>query len=140
MASRSVKHTARGGREVADPAQQPVTLERKTIIKGFSPERELTCLIEGGEWELVPQATAFRKRSPEGQVQALCRALDQRIDQLGKSLNYLVNRGPRQRQAAMNLLQQMRGLATLRDEVLQEFYSKGRAAIPEQVGSSEILF
>jgi len=40
----------------------------------------------------------------------------------------------------MNLLQQMRCLATLRDEVLQEFYSKGRAAILGQTDSPDTLF
>lgn len=119
---------------------QTITIQKKVVVQTFSQEHELEHLIKGGEWELLFQSPAFIKRSPEGQVQALTKAIDQRIRNLEKTLSYLINRGPKQRASAMNVLHQMGRLRTLRDEALEEFYLSGQIAIPDEAKTPKIDF
>jgi len=94
----------------------------------------------GGEWELLFKNPAFINRSPEGQIQALTKAIDQRIRSLEKSLSYLLNRGPKQRASTMNIPQHLGRLRNLRDEMLEQFYLNGQIAIPEEAKSQKIDF
>jgi len=59
-------------------------------------------------------------------------AVDNRIDQLGKSLNYLVNRGPEHRAAAMGVLQRKKQLETIRDDILKKIYEQYPVSLPEK--------
>jgi len=120
--------------------RQTVTIRKKTVVQAYSQEHELEHLIDSGEWELLFQTPAFIKRSPEGQIHALTKAIDCRIRNLEKTLSYLINRGPKQRPAAMNLLHQMGRLRTLRDEALEKFYLSGQIAIPEEARTDKIDF
>src|SRR3990170_5849802 len=81
-----------------------------TTIQTFTPEEELKYLVERGDWELVLTSPTFQKRSPESQTQLIREAVDNRIHQLGITLNYLVNRGPEHQAAAMGVLQRRKEL------------------------------
>lgn len=119
---------------------EPVVLKKQTTLLGFSPEEEIKYLIERGDWELILTAPSFQNRSPEGQIQLLREAMDKRIKQLEQTLNYLVNRGPNQRAAAMGVLKRIKELRGLRDELLRHFYEQGQRAITEEIGKEKIEF
>lgn len=113
---------------------QEVVIKKKISIKGFTPEEELKYLIERGDWELVLTSNALIKRSPEGQAQVLREAVDNRIKQLGKSLNYLVNRGPDHHAAAMGVLERKKELERIRDEILKRIYEQYPRSISDKAG------
>ena|SRR5579859_4641659 len=103
---------------------QEVIINKQTQITTFTPEEELKYLIERGDWELVLTSPSFLKRSPEGQAQTIKETIDVRINQLGQTLNLLVNRGPDERAAAMGVLQRKRELEAIRDEILKKVYEQ----------------
>lgn len=113
---------------------QEVVLRKKTSIKGFTPEEELKYLVERGDWELVLTTKAFQKRSPEGKAQLIAEAVDNRIKQLGKTLNHLVNRGPEHHAAAMGVLQRKRQLENIRDEILKKIYEQYPRTLSDKAG------
>lgn len=113
---------------------EPVVINKQTSISTFTPEEELKYLIERGDWELVLSSQAFAKRSPEGQAQVIKEAIDQRINQLAQTLNYLVNRGPDERAAAMGVLQRKRELEEIRDEILKKVYEQYPRVLSDKAG------
>ena len=114
---------------------QKVVLKKKTTIKAFTPEEELDYLVARGDWELVVTSQAFLKRSPEGQVQILRKAIDNRIKQLEETLNYLINLGPEERAAAMGVLARMQDLRKRRNGFLKRFYEQaGQRRLPKKGG------
>lgn len=117
-----------------------VLIKKQTTLLGFTPEEEIKYLIERGDWELLLTAPAFRQRPPESQVQLLREAMDQRISQLGQTLNYLINRGPQQRAGAMGVLKRMREIRLMRDELIQHFYEQGQRVITEKIEKDKIEF
>lgn len=114
--------------------QQEVIVRKKTEIQAFTPEEELKYLVERGDWELVLTSKVFQKRSPEGQAQLVSEAVDIRIDQLGKTLNYLVNRGPDHQAAAMGVLQRRKELERIRDAILKKIYEQYPKTLPDKAG------
>ena len=120
------------GKSITD--SQQVKIVKKTSIQGFTPEEELKYLVERGDWELVITSEAFAKRSPEGQAQVIQESIDQRIKQLGKTLNYLINQGPDERAAAMGVLQRRKELERIRDEILKRIYEQYPRVLPEKGG------
>ncbi len=102
--------------------EQPVTINRNTTIQSFTPEEELNYLVNRGDWELVISSPAFEERTPEAQAQVLTTAIDNRIKQLEKSLNHLVNRGQNYHAASIGVLQRLHQLNNIRDEVLKRIY------------------
>lgn len=111
-----------------------VSITKKTTIQGFTPEEELKYLVERGDWELVITSEAFAKRSPEGRAQIIQESIDQRLRQLSKTINYLVNRGPNERAAAMGVLQRTKELERIRDEVIKNIYEKYPRVLPDKGG------
>ncbi len=119
---------------------EPVIVKRETLLQGFTPEEEIKYLVERGDWELILTASAFQNRSPEGQIQLLREAMDKRIKQVEQTLNYLINRGPNQRAAAMGVLKRIKELRRLRDELLQHFYEQGQRSISDSTKEEKIEF
>lgn len=115
----------------ADDDITPVIIKKDTNIQTFTPEEELHHLVKRGDWELVLTSQAFESRTPEGQAQVIQEAVDNRIRQLGKSLNYLVNRGPNHHAAAMGVLQRKQQLETIRDDILKNIYEQYPSSLPE---------
>lgn len=113
---------------------QTVTIKKKTTIQSFTPEEELKYLVERGDWELVLTSASFLKRSAEGKAQAVREAIDNRINQLAQTLNYLVNRGPDHRAAAMGVLQRKQELEKIRDEILKKIYEQFPRVITDKGG------
>ena len=113
---------------------QPVVVRKKTAIQSFTPEEELDLLVKRGDWELVLTSSAFKKRSSESQAQLVREAVDNRIDQLGKTLNYLVNRGPEHRAAAMGVLQRKQQLERIRDDILKQIYEQFPVSLAAKSG------
>ena len=113
---------------------QKVIVKKKISIKGFTPEEELKYLVERGDWELVLTSKAFANRSPEGQAQVIREAVDNRIIQLGKSLNYLVNRGPDHHAAAMGVLGRKKELERIRDQILKRVYEQYPRPLSDKAG------
>lgn len=113
---------------------EKVIVKRRTSIKTFTPEEELKYLVERGDWELVLTSTAFNKRSPEAGAQLVREAIDNRINQLGKTLNYLVDRGEEYHSAAMGVLQRLQEIRRIRDDILKKIYEQYPRTISEKVG------
>lgn len=113
---------------------QEVVVRKKTSIKGFTPEEELKYLVERGDWELVLTSKVFQNRSPESKAQLIQEAVDRRIEQLGKTLNYLVNRGPEHHAAAMGVLQRRKQLENIRDEILKKIYEQYPRTLSDKAG------
>lgn len=118
---------------------ETVIVRKSTSIKTFTPEEELKYLVERGDWELVLTSSAFAKRSPEAGAQLIREAIDNRINQLGKTLNYLVNRGAEYRSAAMGVLQRLQELRRIRDDILKRIYEQYPRTISDKV-SEKIEF
>jgi len=114
---------------------QNVTIKKKTTLQSFTPEEELKYLVERGDWELVLTSKAFQNRSPEGKAQLIQEAVDTRIAQLGKTLNYLVNKGPDHRAAAMGVIQRTKELERIRDDILKKIYEQYPKAISDKAGT-----
>lgn len=114
---------------------ETVQITKTTSVQGFTPEEELKYLVERGDWELVLTSQAFALRSPEGQAQIVQEAIDIRIEQLGRTLNYLVNRGPNERAAAMGVLQRRRELERVRDEILKRIYEQYPRTLSDKAGT-----
>jgi len=113
---------------------QLVTIRKSTIIKSFTPEEELDYLVGRGDWELVLTSPAFAKRPPEGKAQLIRESIDNRIDQLAKSLNYLVNRGPEHHAASVGVVQRKQQLERVRDDILRKLYAQYPATIAKKAG------
>lgn len=113
---------------------QEVSITKTTQITAFTPEEELKYLVERGDWELVLSSEAFKKRSPEGQAQVVSTALDNRIAQLGKTVNLLVNRGPDYRASAMGVIQRKQELEKIRDEILKKIYEQFPKTLTDKPG------
>jgi hypothetical protein len=113
---------------------ETVIVQKSTSITTFTPEEELKYFVERGDWELVLTSTAFAKRSPESGAQVVREAIDKRIDQLGKTLNYLVNRGAEYRAAAMGVVQRLQEIRRIRDDILKKIYEQHPRVISDKVG------
>ena len=118
---------------------QQVKISKKTLVQSFTPEEELKYLVERGDWELVLTSASFLKRSDEGKAQVVREAIDNRIAQLAQTLNYLVNRGPAQRAAAMGVLQRKKELEAIRDEILKKIYERYPRSLTDK-GGQKIYF
>ena len=112
--------------------EQVVIVRKKTVIQSFTPEEELNYLVNRGDWELVLSSLALQQRSPESQVQLITETIDRRIHQLGKTLNYLVNRGANYHAAAMGVLQRIKELRDIRDELLRKIYEQYPRSISDK--------
>ncbi len=110
----------------------PISIKKKTTIKGFTQEEELKYLVERGDWELVVSSKAFLGRSSEGKAQLVQEAIDVRIEQLKQSLYHLVNRGPEYQSASMAVIQRTKDLERIRDEILKQIYDQYTRAIPDK--------
>ena len=106
------------------PSEQPVTIHKETNIQSFTPEEELKYLIQQGDWEIISTLAVFQARSLEAQAQILCQAIDNRIEQLDKSLNYLAKRGAEHHAAAMGVLGRSKQLQRIRDDILKGVYEQ----------------
>lgn len=113
---------------------EKVIIKKSTSITTFTPEEELKYLIERGDWELVLTSPAFEERSPEGKAQVVREAIDKRLDQLGKTLNTLVNRGDEYHAASMGVLQRLHEVRQIRDEILKKIYEAHPRAITDKPG------
>ena len=91
-------------------------------------------MVERGDWELALSSSAFQKRSQEGQTQIIQKSIDNRIDQLAKTLNYLVKRGPEHHAAAMGVIQRTQQLERLRDDILKQIYERFPRSITKKTG------
>lgn len=114
--------------------QQSVVIRKKTVIQSFTPEEELNYLVNRGDWELVLTAQAFQQRSSESQAQLVSEAIDRRILQLEKTLNYLINRGPEYHAAAMGTLERTSQLLRIRDEILKNIYEQFPRSVTDKAG------
>ena len=113
---------------------ETVIVQKSTSINTFTPEEELKYLVERGDWELVLTSPAFSNRSPEGAAQLISAAIDNRINQLGKTLNYLVNRGAEYHAASMGVLQRLHEIRRIRDDILKQIYEQHPRTITDKVG------
>ena len=113
---------------------ETVILQKRTSITTFTPEEELKYLVERGNWELVLTSTAFAKRSPEAGAQLVREAIDNRINQLGKTLNYLVNRGAEYHAAAIGVVQRLQEMRRIRDGILKKIYEQRPRVISDKAG------
>ncbi len=113
---------------------ESVIIRKKTAIKAFTPEEELDYLVKRGDWELVLTSPAFKSRGPEAGVQLIREAIDNRMNQLGKTLNYLVNRGAEYHAAAMGVLERMQEMRRLRDDILKKIYEQYPRTISDKAG------
>ena len=77
---------------------------------------------------------AFSERSPEGQAQLITSAVNNRIEQLGETLNYLVNRGPDHHAAAVGVLGRKKELEKIRDDILKKIYEQYPRALSDKAG------
>jgi hypothetical protein len=112
---------------------QPVIINKQTTVKGFTPEEELKYLIERGDWELVLTSSGFKIRTLESQVQLIQEAIDNRIHQLRKSLNYLVNQGVDNNAAATGVIQRLRDLERVRNMILKSLYERYPRALTDKI-------
>lgn len=85
--------------------------------------KKLNFLVDNGHWEVLPRNKIFLQLAPEGQIQTLKKALDERVRILTATLMPL-GRGPRTRDAYIQVLNHIHDLERLGDEVLEQFYAK----------------
>lgn len=111
-----------------------VIVRKKTSIKTFTPEEELDYLVKRGDWELVLTSPAFKNRGPEAGAQLIRETIDNRMNQLGKTLNYLVNRGAEYHAAAMGVLERMQEMRRIRDDILKKIYEQYPRTISDKAG------
>jgi len=132
----SKRHQSKAARTRVDKAAegQLVNIRKRTIIQSFTPEEELNYLVGRGDWELVLTSPAFVKRPPEGKAQLIRESIDNRIDQLAKSVNYLVNRGPEHHAASVGVVQRKQQLERIRDDILRKLYEQYPATIDKKAG------
>ena len=100
-----------------------VQLKQQQKLTKLSKEEVLKEKIEAGEWQKLSLCRAFAERTPEGQILAMRDAMSNRTDQMRSNLNRLLNIG--QRTAYINLLEKVKDLERMRDEMINNFYSKG---------------
>jgi hypothetical protein len=117
------------------PEDQP-TLAKKAVVQSWSPEQEVQSLAANGEWELMLKSDVFLQRSVESRVQLFHKAVNQRIQLVRQSLPLMINRGEKQRAAAMGILTQIHKLEQMRDDVIENFYTGSRdpLQIAEEAG------
>jgi hypothetical protein len=85
-----------------------------------TPEKELRSRIESGEWDNLDDLSAFKSRTPEGQLMARTEALDFRVRQLELRLPMLLNQ--HLHDAYIQILRKIHALRKTKGALLYYFY------------------
>lgn len=94
--------------------------------------KELEFLVGNGHWEVLVKNRTFLILSPEGQVQTLSQALNNRIQILRTNLTPL-GRTEKTRDAYIQILNHIHQLERLQEDILKKFYAKfGRRQISKK--------
>lgn len=102
--------------------------------------RQLEFYISRGHWEVLPKNRAFLQLAPEGKVQTLVQAIENRIIDLRRNLMPL-GRTENTRDAYIQILNRARDFERLKEEILEEFYAKtGRRRISKESKGKKIYF
>lgn len=108
----------------------------------LSPDetRELEFLTDNGHWEVLVKNKTFLILAPEGQVQTLTQAIDNRTKILRTNLTPL-GRTEKTRAAYIQILNHIHDLERLHEEILKEFYTNaGRRRISKKSRGKKIYF
>ena len=102
--------------------------------------RELEFLVDNGHWEVLVKNKTFLILAPEGQVQTLTQALENRTKILRTNLTPL-GRTEKTRAAYIQILNHIHDLERLHEEILKEFYTNaGRRQIGKKSKGVKIDF
>jgi len=102
--------------------------------------KELEFLVTNGHWEVLVKNKTFLILAPEGQVQTLTQALDNRTKILRNNLTPL-GRTDKTRAAYIQILNHINDLERLKDEILKDFYTKaGKRQIGKESKGKKIDF
>lgn len=85
--------------------------------------QELEFFINNGHWEVLLTNKVFKALAPQGQVHTLANTLDNRVKELRTTLTPL-GRSEKTRDAYIQILNHIHDLDRLKEEILEEFYSK----------------
>ena len=118
--------------------QTQVLDEDKRVTK--EETQELEFFINNGHWEVLLTNTVFRSLAPQGQVHTFINTLDNRVKELRTTLTPL-GRSDKTRDAYIQILNHIHDLDRLKEEVLEEFYSKaGKRQIAKDSKGKKIYF
>ena len=102
--------------------------------------KELEFLVENGHWEVLVKNKTFLILAPEGQVQTLAEAVENRTKILRTNLTPL-GRTEKTRAAYIQILNHIHDLERLKEEILKEFYtSAGKRQIGKESKGKKIDF
>lgn len=102
--------------------------------------QELEFFINNGHWEVLLTNKVFRSLAPQGQVHTFKNTLDNRIQELRTTLTPL-GRSDKTRDAYIQILNHIHDLERLKEEILEEFYSKaGKRQIAKESKGKKIAF
>ncbi len=137
MKKTSIKDAKKYGLELLSDQTQ-VLDEDKRVTK--EETQELEFFINNGHWEVLLTNTVFRSLAPQGQVHTFINTLDNRVKELRTTLTPL-GRSDKTRDAYIQILNHIHDLDRLKEEVLEEFYSKaGKRQIAKDSKGKKIYF
>ena len=138
MKKSSIK-TAR--RYIIDLITKPASVLPKQEVR-LSPDetRELEFLVDNGHWEALVKNKTFLILAPEGRIQTLTQALENRTKILRTNLTPL-GRTDKTRAAYIQILSHIHDLERLKEEILEGFYTNaGRRQISKKSKGDKIDF
>ncbi|MBI3283078.1 hypothetical protein HYZ70_03325 [Candidatus Curtissbacteria bacterium] len=113
--------------------------EQQTQISP-SETKELEFLVDNGHWEVLVKNKTFLILAPEGRVQTLTQALENRTKILRTNLTPL-GRTEKTRAAYIQILNHIHDLERLQEEILKEFYTNtGKRQIGKRSKGEKIDF
>ena len=105
-----------------------------------SETKELEFLVGNGHWEVLVKNKTFLILAPEGQVQTLAEAVENRTKTLRTNLTPL-GRTESTRAAYIQILNHIHDLERLKEEILKEFYTNaGKRQISKESKGKKIDF
>ncbi len=105
-----------------------------SLVEAKFAEQNLQFLVNSGDFEMLSANEAFLRRTVEGKIQLICKAIDNRISQLSANLNELNNLDKIGRSATMGVLQRIRILRGKKTQLLMKFYESGMKFLTSEAG------
>lgn len=105
----------------------------------FEETRQLEFYVSNGHWENLPANAAFLELAPEGKVQTLVKALENRVTDLRSRLTPL-GRTEKTRAAYIQILNRIHEFERLKEEILNKFYTGGKRQIAKESKGKKINF
>ncbi len=125
---------------VLDLLSETVQIVEEDTKVTMEQTQELEFFINNGHWEVLISNKVFRALAPQGQIHTLVNTLDNRGKELRTTLTPL-GRSEKTRDAYIQILNHIHDLDRLKEEILEEFYSKaGKRQIAKDSKGMKIYF